>query len=150
METIHVTFDELTTMASEQFSSGPGLQVLNPATSSSGLVPNHIPQQPCNQPTRNYWDHLFQPMFDEYFNPPTSVVSPVQVASTPRAIDLADSPVSTSIDQDAPSTSIPSTQEQELLGSRKVSVTSMILLDSSLNNIWKLNRLVKEKPMESP
>ncbi|GKD75410.1 hypothetical protein Tco_1333692 [Tanacetum coccineum] len=120
METIHVTFDELTTMASEQIGSGPGLQVLTPATSSSGLVPNSIPQQPF------------------------------QVASTPRAIDLADSPVSTSIDQDAPSTSIPSTQEQELLGSRKVSVTSMILLDSSLNNIWKLNRLVKEKPMESP
>ncbi|GKB63264.1 gag-pol polyprotein, partial [Tanacetum coccineum] len=47
IETIHVTFDELTTMASEQFSSGPGLQVMTPATSSSGLVPNIIPQQPC-------------------------------------------------------------------------------------------------------
>nr|GEZ70482.1 hypothetical protein [Tanacetum cinerariifolium] len=52
-------------------------------------------------------------MFDEYFNPPTSVVSPVPVAAAPRAVDLADSPVSTSIDQDAPSISIPSTQEQE-------------------------------------
>nr|GEU73613.1 retrovirus-related Pol polyprotein from transposon TNT 1-94 [Tanacetum cinerariifolium] len=35
----------------------------------------------------------------EYFNPPTSVVSPVPVATAPRAVDLADSPVSTSIDQ---------------------------------------------------
>ncbi|GKB62139.1 hypothetical protein Tco_0918325 [Tanacetum coccineum] len=35
------------------------------------------------------------------------------VAAAPRAVDLADSPVSTSINQDAPSTSIPSTQEQE-------------------------------------
>nr|GEY89847.1 hypothetical protein [Tanacetum cinerariifolium] len=52
-------------------------------------------------------------MFDEYFKPPTIVVSLVPVAATPRAVDLADSPVSTSIDQDAPSTSIPSTQEQE-------------------------------------
>ncbi|GKF30061.1 hypothetical protein Tco_0096403, partial [Tanacetum coccineum] len=43
-------------------------------------------------------------MFDEYFNPPPSAVSPVQVAATPRATDIADSPVSTSIDQDAPST----------------------------------------------
>ncbi|GKC88397.1 retrovirus-related pol polyprotein from transposon TNT 1-94 [Tanacetum coccineum] len=34
-------------------------------------------------------------------------------AKSPRAVDLADSPVSTSIDQDVPSTSIPSTQEQE-------------------------------------
>ncbi|GJZ59112.1 retrovirus-related pol polyprotein from transposon TNT 1-94 [Tanacetum coccineum] len=34
-------------------------------------------------------------------------------AAAPRAVDLAYSPVSTSIDQDAPSTSIPSTQERE-------------------------------------
>ncbi|GKA05234.1 retrovirus-related pol polyprotein from transposon TNT 1-94, partial [Tanacetum coccineum] len=52
-------------------------------------------------------------MFDEYFNPPLSANSPVQVATTPRAVDLDDSPVSTSIDQDAPSTSIPPTKEQE-------------------------------------
>ncbi|GJV37614.1 integrase, catalytic region, zinc finger, CCHC-type containing protein [Tanacetum coccineum] len=78
-----------------------------------GLVPNPIPQQPCNPPTINDWDRLFQPMFDEYFNPPPSVVSPVQVAATPRAVDLADSLMSTSIDQDAPSSSNLSTQEQE-------------------------------------
>ncbi|GJS12547.1 retrovirus-related pol polyprotein from transposon TNT 1-94 [Tanacetum coccineum] len=47
METIHVTFDELTSMASEQFGLGPGLQLMTPATSCSGLVPNPIPQQPC-------------------------------------------------------------------------------------------------------
>ncbi|GJY18082.1 hypothetical protein Tco_0389573 [Tanacetum coccineum] len=52
-------------------------------------------------------------MFDEYFNPSTIAISPVLVAAAPRAVDLADSPVSTSIDQDAPSTSIPSTQDQE-------------------------------------
>ncbi|GJZ25864.1 retrovirus-related pol polyprotein from transposon TNT 1-94 [Tanacetum coccineum] len=52
-------------------------------------------------------------MFDEYFNPPLIVVSPVQEAAVPRAVVLADSSVSTFIDQDAPSTSIPSTQEQE-------------------------------------
>ncbi|GJT12394.1 retrovirus-related pol polyprotein from transposon TNT 1-94 [Tanacetum coccineum] len=52
-------------------------------------------------------------MFDEYFNPPTIAVSLVQEAAAPRAEVLADSPVSTSIDQDAPSTSIPSSQEHE-------------------------------------
>nr|GEY37478.1 retrovirus-related Pol polyprotein from transposon TNT 1-94 [Tanacetum cinerariifolium] len=52
-------------------------------------------------------------MFDEYFTPPSIVVSPVSVAAASRAVDLANSPVSTSIDQDSPSTSIPSTQEQE-------------------------------------
>ncbi|GJS53767.1 integrase, catalytic region, zinc finger, CCHC-type containing protein [Tanacetum coccineum] len=113
METIHVTFDELTAMASKQFSLGPGFQVMTPATSCSGLVLNIIPQQPCNPPNRDDWDSLFQPLFDEYFNPPTIAVSPVPVVVAPRAVDIADSPVSTSIDQDAPSSSIPLTQEQE-------------------------------------
>ncbi|GKD07879.1 hypothetical protein Tco_1187564 [Tanacetum coccineum] len=92
METIHVMFDDLT-----------------PATSSSGLVPNPIPQQPYNPPNRDDWDPLFQPMFDEYSNPLTIVVSLVLVAYAPRVVDIADSPMSTSIDQDAPATSIPST-----------------------------------------
>nr|GEV36750.1 integrase, catalytic region, zinc finger, CCHC-type, peptidase aspartic, catalytic [Tanacetum cinerariifolium] len=113
METIHVTFDELTVMASEQFGSGPGLQVLTPVTSSLRLVPNIIPQQPCNLPKRYDWDTLFQPLFDEYFNPPTIVVSTVLVAAASRAVDRADSHVSTFINQDTSSSSIPSTQDHE-------------------------------------
>ncbi|GJW80116.1 retrovirus-related pol polyprotein from transposon TNT 1-94 [Tanacetum coccineum] len=62
---------------------------MTPATSSSGLVPNPVPQQPFKPPTRNYWDRLFQPMFNEYFNPPSSVVSPVPVATAPRSVDIA-------------------------------------------------------------
>ncbi|GJW56234.1 retrovirus-related pol polyprotein from transposon TNT 1-94 [Tanacetum coccineum] len=85
METIHVMSDELTAMASEQFSSGLAPQLMTPGTLSSGL----------------------------FFNPPPSVVSPVPVAAAPRPVDPTGSPVSTSIDQDAPSTSNPSTQEQE-------------------------------------
>nr|GFA30345.1 retrovirus-related Pol polyprotein from transposon TNT 1-94 [Tanacetum cinerariifolium] len=93
-------------MASEQLGLRLGLQSMTPATSSSGLVSNPIPQQPYNPPIRDDWDRLFQHMFDEYFNPLTIVVSPVLVAAAPRAVDLADSPMSTSIDQDAPSTRI--------------------------------------------
>ncbi|GJT23095.1 retrovirus-related pol polyprotein from transposon TNT 1-94 [Tanacetum coccineum] len=113
IETIHVTFDELTAMASEQFSSGPWLHLMTPATSCSGLVPNTVFQQPCILPNKDDWDHLFQPMFDEYFTPPLIVVSLVQEADAPGAVDLANSHVSTFIDQDAPSSSTPSTQEQE-------------------------------------
>ncbi|GKF87560.1 hypothetical protein Tco_0258437, partial [Tanacetum coccineum] len=112
-ETIHVTFDVLTTMASEQFSSGPGLYYMTPAMSSTGLGSNPVSQLPCLPPKRDDCDRLFQPMFDEHFNPPPIVVSPIQEAAAPRAKVLADSPVSTSIDQDAPSTSIPSSQEHE-------------------------------------
>ncbi|GJS85652.1 retrovirus-related pol polyprotein from transposon TNT 1-94 [Tanacetum coccineum] len=114
-ETIHVTFDELTAMASEQFSSEPGLQYMTPATSYTGLVSKPVSQQPCIPPNRDDWYRLFQPMFYKYFNPPTITISPVQEVVAPRAEVLADSPVSISINQDAPSTSIPSSQEQEHL-----------------------------------
>nr|GEW70699.1 retrovirus-related Pol polyprotein from transposon TNT 1-94 [Tanacetum cinerariifolium]GEY61252.1 retrovirus-related Pol polyprotein from transposon TNT 1-94 [Tanacetum cinerariifolium] len=45
-------------------------------------------------------------MFDEYFTPPSIVVSLVQEAAASRAVVLAESSVSTSIDQDAPSKSV--------------------------------------------
>ncbi|GKE29009.1 integrase, catalytic region, zinc finger, CCHC-type containing protein [Tanacetum coccineum] len=112
METIHVTFDELTVMASEQFSSGPAPQLMTPRYISSGLVQNPIPQQPYQPPTKNDWDILFQPMFDEFFNPPQCVVSPVPAAVAQRLADPTDSPSSISNDQDAPYTSFSSTQEQ--------------------------------------
>nr|GEU87766.1 Gag-Pol polyprotein [Tanacetum cinerariifolium] len=100
-------------MASKKLSSVPELHFMTPGTSSSGLIPNTISKQPCIPPKRDDWDHLFQPMFNEYFTPPSIVVSTVPVATAPRPVDLADSPMSTSIDQDTPSTSITSTQEQE-------------------------------------
>ncbi|GJX08468.1 hypothetical protein Tco_0196400, partial [Tanacetum coccineum] len=52
------------------------------------------------------YEILFQPLFDEYFNPPPCAVSlnPVAVA-TPRPVDPADAPSSTTIDQDVPSAS---------------------------------------------
>ncbi|GKD90268.1 retrovirus-related pol polyprotein from transposon TNT 1-94 [Tanacetum coccineum] len=90
---------------------GPGLHFMTPATSSSGLVPNTISQQPCIPPNRDDWDYLFQPMFDEYFTPPVIIVPLVLEAATLRTMVLVDSPVSTSIDQDAPSSITPSTQE---------------------------------------
>ncbi|GKE56971.1 hypothetical protein Tco_1496156, partial [Tanacetum coccineum] len=88
---------------SKQFSLGLGLHSITPATSSSGLVPNLIPQQPFFPPPRDDWDRLFQPMFDEDFTSPPVAISPVQEAAALRAVVLSDSLVSTSIDQDAPS-----------------------------------------------
>ncbi|GJT45236.1 retrovirus-related pol polyprotein from transposon TNT 1-94 [Tanacetum coccineum] len=55
----------------------------------TGLVSNPVSQQPCIPPIRDDWDRLFQPMFDEYLNPPTIDVSPVQEAATPRPKVLA-------------------------------------------------------------
>ncbi|GKA96058.1 retrovirus-related pol polyprotein from transposon TNT 1-94 [Tanacetum coccineum] len=113
METIHVTFDDLTAMASEQFSSGPGPQLMTLATSSSGLVPNPVPQQPFNPPIKNDWDRLFQPMLDEYFNPPQRVISLVPIVVAPCVVDIVDSPSSTTIDLVVPSSSTSSTNQQQ-------------------------------------
>ncbi|GKC96837.1 ribonuclease H-like domain-containing protein, partial [Tanacetum coccineum] len=53
-------------------------------------------------------------MFNDFFNPSTSVVSLVLVvAAAPRLVDQTCSPSSTSINQNSPSTSISSTQEQQ-------------------------------------
>ncbi|GKE38533.1 retrovirus-related pol polyprotein from transposon TNT 1-94, partial [Tanacetum coccineum] len=75
METIHVNINELTAMASEQFGLGPTLHEMTPGTISSGLVQNPRSLTPPVPPTKNDWDLLFQPMFNEYFTPPSSVVS---------------------------------------------------------------------------
>nr|GFD31428.1 retrovirus-related Pol polyprotein from transposon TNT 1-94 [Tanacetum cinerariifolium] len=70
VETIHVDFDELTAMASEQSSSGPELHDMTPGTISSGLVYTNSSSTSYVPPSRNDWDLLFQPMFDELLNPP--------------------------------------------------------------------------------
>ncbi|GKD43657.1 retrovirus-related pol polyprotein from transposon TNT 1-94, partial [Tanacetum coccineum] len=62
-ETIHVDFDELTTMAFEQSSSGPVLHEMTLGTISSGIVQNPPPSTSYVPPTKNDWDLLFQPMF---------------------------------------------------------------------------------------
>nr|GEZ13671.1 hypothetical protein [Tanacetum cinerariifolium] len=67
-----INFDELTAMASEKRNSGPALNEMTPATISSGLVQKPSSSTPYVPPSRNDWD-LFQPMFDELLNPPPSV-----------------------------------------------------------------------------
>ncbi|GJR66358.1 retrovirus-related pol polyprotein from transposon TNT 1-94 [Tanacetum coccineum] len=67
---------------------GPGLHSMTPATSSSRLVSNPIPQQPCILPPRDDWDRLFQPMFDEYFTLSSLASSLIQEDATPRAVIL--------------------------------------------------------------
>nr|GFB96522.1 retrovirus-related Pol polyprotein from transposon TNT 1-94 [Tanacetum cinerariifolium] len=83
VETIHVDFDELTTMASKQRSLGPALNEMTPGTISSGLVHTTSPSTSYVPPSRNDWDLLFQPMFDELLNPPPSVVNQAPEAIAP-------------------------------------------------------------------
>ncbi|GJY85531.1 retrovirus-related pol polyprotein from transposon TNT 1-94 [Tanacetum coccineum] len=103
IETIHVVFDDLIAMASKQFSSGPEPKLLNPVTISSGLVQSIPSSTPYVPPTRNDWGILFQPMFDEYLNPPPCVDPQVPIVIAPKPVVSTCTPSSTTIDQDAPS-----------------------------------------------
>ncbi|GJZ86182.1 retrovirus-related pol polyprotein from transposon TNT 1-94 [Tanacetum coccineum] len=77
METIHITFDELTEQTAPiHSSSGPAPNLLTHGPISSGLVPNSTPTIPYVPPTNKDLELLFQPMFDEYFETPTGSHSP--------------------------------------------------------------------------
>ncbi|GKA85780.1 retrovirus-related pol polyprotein from transposon TNT 1-94 [Tanacetum coccineum] len=78
---------------------------LTPGQISSGLVPNSVPAAPYVPPTNKELEILFQPMFDEYMEPPRieRPVSPASAVQVP--INSAGIPSSTTIDQDAPSPS---------------------------------------------
>ncbi|GJV51916.1 retrovirus-related pol polyprotein from transposon TNT 1-94 [Tanacetum coccineum] len=90
METIHVKFDELTTMASECNNSGPDLNYSNFQDSSDEM--NEIP-------SHQDLDNLFGPLYEEYYAPSTFEVSNNSVANTlddedtpsPSAITVEDS-----------------------------------------------------------
>ncbi|GKD63212.1 hypothetical protein Tco_1305320 [Tanacetum coccineum] len=64
----------------------------------SGMSSKHMKVQRYQSSTLNDWDILFQLMFDEFFNPPPSVVSPLHAAAARRHADLTGSPVSTSLE----------------------------------------------------
>ncbi|GJW98301.1 retrovirus-related pol polyprotein from transposon TNT 1-94 [Tanacetum coccineum] len=57
-------------VAPVQLSTGPAPTFPTPGQISSGLVPNPVPAAPYVPPTNKELETLFQPMFDEYLEPP--------------------------------------------------------------------------------
>nr|GEU61934.1 hypothetical protein [Tanacetum cinerariifolium] len=90
IKTIHVDFDELTAMASEQRSSGPALHEMTPATISSGIVPKPTSSTP------------FVPPVDP---PAPKVIAPIADVINLEPIKSTSLPSLTTVDQDAPSPS---------------------------------------------
>ncbi|GJZ46168.1 retrovirus-related pol polyprotein from transposon TNT 1-94 [Tanacetum coccineum] len=113
-ETIHVDFDELTAMASEQSNLEPVLHEMTPTTPISGFVPNPSPSAPFIPPSRHEWDLVFQLVFDEFFTALASVAFPVPVVEALAHVESTGSPFSTSVDQDAPSPIEPKTYKEAL------------------------------------
>ncbi|GKG18736.1 hypothetical protein Tco_0373034 [Tanacetum coccineum] len=95
METIHVTFEEMDqTIAPVRMSSGPVPVIMTPGQLKSGLAP-----------TDKEMEMLFQPMFDEHLeqsrvDEPAPSATEVNAQVVPPGTSL-----STTIAQEAPSTS---------------------------------------------
>ncbi|GJR42731.1 retrovirus-related pol polyprotein from transposon TNT 1-94 [Tanacetum coccineum] len=103
METIHVTFDELTRQTTPvHSSSGPAPNLLMSRPISFGLVPNPTPAAPYVPPTYKELEILFQLMFDEYFEPLTvDCLVPLDPAAQ-VPVNPSGPSVSIFVDQDAP------------------------------------------------
>nr|GEY75615.1 retrovirus-related Pol polyprotein from transposon TNT 1-94 [Tanacetum cinerariifolium] len=85
---------------------GPAPIFLTHGQISSWLVPNPVPTSPYVPPTNKDLEILFQPMYDEYLEPPR-VERPVSPTPAVQVlVNSAGTPSSTTIDQDAPSPSI--------------------------------------------
>ncbi|GKB66104.1 hypothetical protein Tco_0927516 [Tanacetum coccineum] len=80
-------------------------KLLTPRTISSRLVPTIPSSTQYVPPTKNGWEILFQPMFDEYLNPPPCVDPQVLVVIAPEPAISTSTSSSTIVDQDAPSSS---------------------------------------------
>nr|GFA38495.1 hypothetical protein [Tanacetum cinerariifolium] len=102
LETIHVDFDELITMAHDQSSSGPELHKMTPVTHGAGLVLKHPSSAPFVPPTRTDWDTLLQPLFDEYSRTQPNVDAPDTKVTAPVSVVSISTTSSTLVVQDAP------------------------------------------------
>nr|GFD32930.1 integrase, catalytic region, zinc finger, CCHC-type, peptidase aspartic, catalytic [Tanacetum cinerariifolium] len=102
METMNVSFDELSAMAFEQRSSKPGLQSMTSGQISSGLDLYYAPSTITKkQPTEGELDLLFEAMYDDYFGgQPSANVENVLPVQEPQVRQT--STASTSIADNVP------------------------------------------------
>nr|GEU58970.1 hypothetical protein [Tanacetum cinerariifolium] len=110
METMNVTFDELSAMAFEQSSSKPGLQRMTSGQISSGLDLTYAPSTiTTQQPTEGKLDLLFEAMHDDYIGGHPSATPRTVTAAQAQQI-CQSSTTSTSIADTAPTSTNSSSQ----------------------------------------
>nr|GEX09077.1 Gag-Pol polyprotein [Tanacetum cinerariifolium] len=89
METMNVSFDDLSAMAFEQRSSKPGLQSMTSRQISSGLDLTYAPSTiTTQQPTEGELDLLFEAMYDDYIGgQPSSAQRTVSASQAQQDVD---------------------------------------------------------------
>ncbi|GKC56987.1 retrovirus-related pol polyprotein from transposon TNT 1-94 [Tanacetum coccineum] len=110
METMNVTFDELSAMVFEQSSSKPGLQSMTSGQISSGLNLTYAPSIiTTQQPTEGELDLLFKAMHDDYIGGQSSAAPRTTPAA--QAPPVLQTPTATTTTTDtAPTPTNPSSQ----------------------------------------
>ncbi|GJX74096.1 retrovirus-related pol polyprotein from transposon TNT 1-94 [Tanacetum coccineum] len=88
METINVTFDELSAMAFKQSSLKPGLQSMTSGHISSGLDLTYAPSTiTTQQPTEGELDLLFEAMYDDHIGgQPSAALRTILAAQAPQVL----------------------------------------------------------------
>ncbi|GKB31094.1 hypothetical protein Tco_0870495 [Tanacetum coccineum] len=128
------------------------------ATISSGLVPNLPPSTRFVPPSRTDWDLLFQSLFDELLNPPSSIDRPapevialIAEVVAPEPAASTSSPSSTTVNQDAPSPSNSQTtpETQSLVISNDVKEENHDLDVAQMNNNPFFRILIPENDFEA-
>ncbi|GJX82981.1 retrovirus-related pol polyprotein from transposon TNT 1-94 [Tanacetum coccineum] len=119
IETMNVTFDELSAMAFEQSSSKPRLQGMTSGQISSGLDLTYAPSTiTTQQPTERELDLMFEAMYDDYIGgqpspalrtTPAAQAPPVRQTPTPSTTIADTAPIPTNSSSKA--TNIPNTSQ---------------------------------------
>ncbi|GJS57427.1 retrovirus-related pol polyprotein from transposon TNT 1-94 [Tanacetum coccineum] len=119
METMNVTFDELSAMAFKQSTSKPGLQGMTSGHISSGLDLTYASSTiTTQQPTKGELDLLFEAMYDDHFGgqpsaaPRTvSAAQAPQVLQTPTVTTTTTDTVLTPTNSSSQETTLPNTSQ---------------------------------------
>nr|GFA67506.1 hypothetical protein [Tanacetum cinerariifolium] len=132
MESIHVNFDELPHMASDNVSSDPAPECQRMVLEHGSLSPSRLCQDNVTQADRivttsNELDLLFSPMFDELLNGSSKVVSKssaVSTADAPNQCQQHTTPLNTHITP-APTCQVP-TQVPSVTSNENINQAEMV------------------------
>nr|GEV43291.1 retrovirus-related Pol polyprotein from transposon TNT 1-94 [Tanacetum cinerariifolium] len=132
METMNVSFDELSAMAFEQHSSKPGLQSKTSRQISSGLDLTYASSTiTTQQPTKGELDLLFEAMYDDYIGS--------QPSATPRSVLAA---------QEHQICQLNLQQQQAQQQGNQASLQSETVADNVPNAMFDANTFTKDHPLE--
>ncbi|GJX11882.1 retrovirus-related pol polyprotein from transposon TNT 1-94 [Tanacetum coccineum] len=130
METMNVTFDELSAMAFEQSSLKPGLQSLTSGQISSGLDLPYAPSTITTQrPTEGELDLLFEAMYDDHIGgQPSAAPRTIPTTQAPQVLQTPTTTTTTADTAPTPTNSLSQATSIPSSSQNNNNMVSLILL----------------------